>query len=124
MKPNKLTRTLLFLLLIILIASALYIVIYYLLADDIADLRALPTSFLIVVIVYILAQLIKRLIQKDMPWYNRLYYIGLAAIILPLPFFSVEGHWIFSVTRYGALFLLLPPVMEFFFLIRKKGLKV
>jgi len=90
------------------------------LASEISDLRALPTSFLIVVVVYILAQLIKKFVQKKMPWYNWLYYIGLAAIVVPLPFFSVQGTWVFSVTRYGSLFLLLPPTIELLFLIKNK----
>lgn len=90
------------------------------LADQILDLRTLPTSFLIAVIIYILVQLIKRFLQKKMPWYNWLYYLGLLAIIVPLPLFSVQGNWVFSVARWGSLFLLVPPLIEFIFLIKTK----
>ena len=121
MGMNKFNRSVLYLLLVILIATALYVFVYYLMANEITDLRSLPTSFLIAVIVYILAQLIKRFIQKKMPWYNWLYYLGLIAVIIPLPLFSVQSNWVFSVTRYGSLFLLIPPVIEFFVLTKKKS---
>lgn len=120
MVMNKFNKGVLYLLLVILIASALFVFQYYLFASTITDLRTLPTSLLIAVIVYILTQLIKRFIQKRMPWYNWLYYVGIIAIIIPLPLVSTEGDWIFSVTRYGTLFLLLPPVIEFILLLRKK----
>lgn len=121
MAMNKFNRGILYLLLVVLIAAALYVFIYYLMANSITDLRSLPTSFLIAVIVYILAQLIKRFIQKKMPWYNWLYYVGLIAVIIPLPLFSVQSNWVFSVTRYGSLFLLIPPVIEFILLMKKKS---
>lgn len=121
MGTNKFNRVTLYLLLIVLIVSGLYVFSYYMLANEITELRTLPTSFLIAVIVYILAQLIKRFIQKKMPWYNWLYYLGLMAVIIPLPLFSVQGNWVFSVTRYGSLFLLIPPLVEFLILIRKKS---
>lgn len=117
---NKLNNGVNYLLLTLLIASALYVFVYYMLANDILELRNLPTSFLIAVIIYILVQLIKRFLQKKMPWYNWLYYIGLAAIIVPLPLFTAQGNWMFSVTRWGSLFLLVPPLIEFIVLIRSK----
>ena len=109
---NKLNKGIAYLLLVILIASGLYVFIYYLIADQIYELRSLPTGFLIAVIVYILTQLIKRYFQKKMPLYNWLYYLGLIAVVIPLPLFSVQGDWVFSVTRWGSLFLIIPPVIE------------
>lgn len=120
---NTLNRGVNYLLLVMLIASALFIFIYYMSANQILELRTLPTSFLIAVIVYILVQLIKRFVQKKMPWYNWLYYLGLIAIIIPLPLFSVQGNWVFSVTRWGSLFLLIPPLIEFLVLLRSGAKK-
>src|SRR5690554_3573787 len=88
MVMNKFNKGVLYLLLVILIVSALFVFQYYLFASTITDLRTLPTSLLIAVIVYILTQLIKRFIQKKMPWYNWLYYVGIIAIIIPLPLVS------------------------------------
>lgn len=118
---GKLNRGLNYFLLIILMASAIYVFLYYIMADSIAELRTLPTSFLIAVIVYILVQLTKRYLQKKMPWYNWMYYLGLIAVIVPLPLFSVQGNWVFSVTRWGSLFLLIPPLIEFLTLLKSKS---
>jgi len=116
---EKFKKSILYTLLVILIASSIYIIVYYTFAVKIGALRVLPTSFLLVVIVYILAQLGKRYFEHKTPWYNWLYYIGLAAIILPLPLFSMEGDWIFPISRYGSFFLLIPPLIEFIMLIRE-----
>lgn len=117
---NKLNKGLNYLLLTILIVSGAYVFVYYMLANEITELRSLPTSFLIAVIVYILIQLIKRYLQKKMPWYNWLYYLGLIAVVIPLPLFSVQGNWVFSVTRWGSLFLLVPPLIELIVLTQSK----
>lgn len=117
---NTLNKGVNYFLLVLLMASAFYVFIYYIQADEIRELRTLPTSFLIAVIIYILVQLIKRFLQKKMPWYNWLYYLGLVAVIVPLPLFSVQGDWVFSVTRWGSLFLLIPPLIEFIVLLKSK----
>jgi hypothetical protein len=115
---EKFKKSILDTLLVILIASSNNIIVYYTFAVKIGALRVLPTSFLLVVIVYILAQLGKRYFEHKTPWYNWLYYIGLAAIILPLPLFSMKGDWIFPISRYGSFFLLIPPLIEFIMIIR------
>ena len=117
---NSLNKGVHYLLLVVLIASALYVFVYYMLANEILDLRTLPTNFLIAVVVYIFAQIVKRFLQKKMPWYNWLYYLGLIAVVVPLPLFSVQGNWVFSVTRWGSLFLLIPPLIEFLILLKSK----
>jgi len=117
---NKFNIGIIYVLLVVLIISALYVVGYYMLANEITELRSLPTSFLIAIIAYILAQIIKRFVQKKMPWYNWIYYLGLIAVIIPLPLFSVQGNWVFSVTRWGSLFLLVPPLIEFIIMIKSK----
>ncbi|PWH85912.1 hypothetical protein [Brumimicrobium oceani] len=120
---NSLNKGVHYLLLVVLMASALYVFVYYMLASEILELRTLPTNFLIAVVVYIFAQIIKRYLQKKMPWYNWLYYLGLLAVVIPLPLFSVQGSWVFSLTRWGSLFLLIPPLIEFLILIKSKPVK-
>ena len=121
---NKLNKGLHYLLLIVLITAALCVITYYMLADQIYELRVLPTGFLIAVIAYILAQLIKKFLQKEMPWYNWFYYLGLIAVVIPLPLFSVQGDWVFSVTLWGSLFLLIPPLIELIILIKSRSSKL
>lgn len=117
----KLKRIIHFTLLIALIILGLYVFGYYIFANDINQLRVLPISFLVVVILYILIQLIKRFLQKEVSWYNWLYYVGLVAVVIPLPLFSLPNDWIFTATRFGSLFLLIPPVIELINLIKEKN---
>lgn len=116
----RLKRIFHFILLIALILSGLYIFGYYLFANDINQLRTLPVSFLVVVIFYIAIQLIKRFFQKEVPWYNWLYYIGLLAVVSSLPALSLQDDWLFLITRFGSLFLLIPPIIDLIKLIKQK----
>ncbi|MBW7867641.1 MAG: hypothetical protein H3C31_04880 [Brumimicrobium sp.] len=103
----------------LLLISAIFIIIYYLLAKTIIELRDLPPSFLIAIVCYIGAQLLKQLLHKKRPWYNWLYYLGLIAIVIPLPLFSAQGDWLLTLVRFGSIFLLLPPMIELFILSRE-----
>ncbi len=116
----KLKRIIHFILLGALLLTGLYIFGYYLFAQDITQLKTLPVSFLVVVILYIALQLVKRFVQKEVPWYNWLYYLGLISIVAPLPLFSLQDDWIFTVTRYGTLFLLVPPTIDLIRLIKQE----
>lgn len=118
----KLNRLVLLILLFTLILLGLYIFGYYLFATDIDQLKTLPISFLVVVILYIGVQLIKRFFQKETPWYNWLYYIGLISVVTPLPLFSLQDDSIFLVTKFGSLFLLIPPVIDLIRVLKKKEL--
>lgn len=114
----KLKRFFLMVILVLLILMGIGVFIYYLIASDIAQLRTLPPYLLMMVVVYIIGQLAKRFFQDETPWYGWMYYIGLIAVIIPLPFFSLQDNWIFVVTRLGGLFLILPPLIEFLTLIK------
>lgn len=110
---NKLKRFFLMVLLVILTLMGIGVFVYYLLASNIAELRTLPPYLLMMVVVYVVGQLVKRFFQDKTPWYGWMYYIGLVAVIIPLPFFSLQEGWIFGVTRVGTLFLIIPPLIEF-----------
>jgi len=117
---QSIQRIIHFILVIVLLATSIFTVFYYWTATTTSDLRNLPTSLLTVIIFYILAQLIKRYVKKSMKWYDWIYYLGLIAILLPLPLFSSEGDWIFSTTKYGSLLLFIPPLIELLELILSK----
>lgn len=115
----KLKRIIHLILLVALLLTGLYIFGYYLFAQDIGQLKTLPVSFLVVVILYIAFQLLKRFVQKEVPWYSWLYYIGLISIVAPLPLFSLQDDLIFTVTRFGSLFLLIPPAIDLIRLVKQ-----
>ncbi|MEX1191329.1 MAG: hypothetical protein WEA99_05095 [Brumimicrobium sp.] len=116
---NSIRRILHFILILVSLVSASFIVFYYWTASNINDLRELPTVLLTYIIFFILAQLIKRYVKKQMKWYDWIYYLGLIAILIPLPLFFSSGEWMFSVTKYGSLLLFIPSVIELFVLVAK-----
>lgn len=114
---NSIHRIILFILILVSLATSAFIVFYYWTADSINDLRTLPTVLLTSIIFFILAQLIKRYVKKKMKWYDWVYYLGLIAILLPLPLFLSKGEWMFSITKYGSLLIIIPSIIELFELI-------
>ena len=106
-------RILQFILIVALLASSAYVVLYYWTVDGNAEkLRELPTTLLSAIIVYIALQLLKRFIKKKIEWFDWFYYIGLIAVLLPLMLVTASSDWIFDITQYGSLFLVLPPLIE------------
>jgi len=105
-------RVVQFIFIIGLLLSSGYIAFYYWTINSVESLRNLPTTLLTALIVYIAIQLVKRLIKRKIEWYDWLYYIGLVAVLLPLLFIGVSSDWIFDVTKYGSLFLVLPPLID------------
>lgn len=115
---SKMSRTIHIITAIFLLAIAVLITGYYLFAESFEDLKNVPTTLYVASIVYILIQLIKRNVIKKMPWYDWLYYLGLIAIILP--FALPEKEWLFRLTIYGSLALVVPPLLELIQLMTRK----
>jgi hypothetical protein len=120
MMKNSIVRFVQLLMLIVLFAVSAFVSYHYWFVFDQFGLRDLPTLIWSSLIIYILIQLIKRMITKKMEWYDYSYYIALIVILLP---FIVPGNpeWMLSLTRYGVLFLLLSPLAELFKFSRKRG---
>lgn len=108
---KSIQRFLHLLMLIILLPICGYILFYYWTNVSYEGLRQLPTLLWSSIIIYILIQLIKRFTTKKVEWYEYTYYLGLAAILIP---FIIPGNpdWLFTITRFGTLFLAFPPVVE------------
>jgi hypothetical protein len=58
-------------------------------------------------------------VNKGVEWYDYTYYLGLVAILLPF-IFPANPDWLFTVTRYGTLFLAIPPVVDLIRFSQKK----
>lgn len=117
---NSIARFFQLIMLLVLIPVSGFIAYHYWFVFDKAQLRELPTLIWSGLIVYILIQLIKRMIIKKMEWFDYSYYIALIAILLP---FVVPGNpeWLLTITRYGVLFLFISPLIELFKFAQKKG---
>jgi hypothetical protein len=117
---KSIQRFLHLLMLIILLPISAYVMFYYWTNSSAEGLRQLPTLLWSSIIFYILIQLIKRFVTKKIEWYEYTYYLGLAAILLPFVF-PGSPDWLFSITRYGTIFLAFPPLMELIRFSRRKG---
>lgn len=117
---DKIKHFLLLVVLLILIGTGGFVFGYYILASDISEFQKLPLTFLLIVMLYIGGQLVKRFLQVKAPWYGWLYYIGLVAVVAPLPLLGLTEKTVVMVTRFGSLFLLIPPLLEFALLVKKK----
>jgi len=116
----KIKHFLLLVVLLVLIAAGTFVFGYYITASEPSDYQNLSLTFLLIVMLYIAGQLTKRFLQEKAPWYGWLYYIGLISVVAPLPLIGLMDDTIIKVTRFGSLFLILPPLIEFVLLVRKK----
>lgn len=105
---------------IVLLVTAVYINFYYWTVSEIDELRNLPPLLLSAVIIYLLVQLIKKSLNKNkVVWYDWVYYLGIIGILLPLISIFSSGEWLFTMTRIGAIFLLIPPIIALIMLYNK-----
>ncbi len=105
-------RILLLILSTALLIIGVYVVFYYWTIDELSQLRDLDSTLLSAVVIYLAIQLIKRYVKKKVSWYDWLYYIGLVAILSPLLLATSTADWLFDLTKYGSIFILLPPLIE------------
>lgn len=100
------------LILILNLSIALFLVVFFWFYYSFESNKT-PTFIMILALVYILIEMLKKNYLKiDFIW-NRLYYIGLFAIIIPVAFadkLSIET--IKYINQFGVLFLLSPFIIE------------
>ena len=110
MKENKKLRAVL---LAGMLACAGIIINYYWQNSTIESLKEIPMYVMILALVYILIQILKRSIYKEQRWYDWLYYIGLIAMMLPTILVSESNLTLFNyITDTCTLFLIVPIVLE------------
>ncbi|XOV68440.1 MAG: hypothetical protein ACFHU9_04535 [Fluviicola sp.] len=99
----------------LLLTLAFFIVRYYWVNDSLDAIRMLPKYIMFLFLGYVLLQVLKRWLYRDRYWWDWIYYIGLAAAMLPTFMASSQSAHIFhAVTDYGTIFLLLPVVLDLY----------
>ena len=89
------------------------IVLYFWNVNTLVEITKLPLYVLILTVVYIGFQMVTRRFSKKQNWWDWIYYIGLAAIMLPVVMAKPENEKIFHLlTDFGILFLLLPVLID------------
>lgn len=110
MKESKLLRASM---LIGMLICAGIVTTYYWRNWELNSLKEIPMYIMIVTLIYILIQIIKRAIFKEQRWYDWLYYIGLIAMMLPTVIATENNASIFNVvTDICTLFLIVPILLE------------
>ena len=90
-----------------------WIVIYFWGASTLVEIRILPKTVMYGCLVYVILQVLKRLVHKRRYWWDWLYYIGLASAILPTFLASSENERILHIlTDFGSTFLLIPVLLD------------
>lgn len=110
MKENKVLRASL---LVAMLVCAGIVVNYYWQHSELQAIKEIPMFIMVVTLIYILVQILKRSIYKDQRWYDWLYYIGLIAMMLPTVLVTEGNLSMFNViTDTCTLFLIVPIILE------------
>lgn len=97
------------------------IVLYFWNVNTLVEITKLPLYVLILTVVYIGFQMVTRRFSKKQNWWDWIYYIGLAAIMLPVVMAKPENEKIFHLlTDFGILFLLLPVLIDGFYFVKNQ----
>jgi hypothetical protein len=100
-------------------AMAGVLLYYFLKVRGLEDLTNLPIYIIMAGITYIVCQLFSRKLSSIHHWWDWLYYIGLAAIMLPASFANLNWFSIaLCLSQVGAIFLFIPLLVDVFFLLK------
>lgn len=97
------------------------ITLYFWNVNTLVEITKLPLYVLILTVVYIGLQMVTRRFSKKQNWWDWIYYIGLAAIMLPVVMAKPENEKIFHLlTDFGILFLLLPVLIDGYYFVKNQ----
>lgn len=100
-------------LLIMATIVSLIIVGYYWSNSSLSSITLVPITIMILALIYILIQIVKRFIVKEHNWWDWLYYLGLIAMMLPTVIAnSANESYFHFITDYGTLFLIIPILLD------------
>lgn len=96
-----------------LIAATAVILMYYWSVDSWVDMKYVPIYVMITCMVYVILQIGKRYLLKDRNWWDWIYYLGLAAVMVPTFLVEESSEDFYGiVTDFGPLFLLIPIILD------------
>lgn len=98
-----------------------FIVMHYWRATELHDIKFIPTFVLILCLVYVGIQMLKRNVIKKQNWWDWIYFIGLIAIAITKFFVnSTNFELMLKIAQYGVLFLIIPILIEGYFITKPK----
>ena len=118
MKNEKLLKTLFS---IVLLVIGGLIISYYWSANTVDALKKVPLAIMILCMVYVVLQILKRYLFKSENWWDWLYYIGLLSVMIPAYMTTTQNLSTFSIiSSYGTIFLIIPALLDGWAVIQKK----
>lgn len=94
---------------------------YYWSNSSLNSLKYVPVYLMVLTLVYILLQIGKRYLFKKQNWWDWLYYIGLAGMMLGVFFTSQTSVELYnSITDYSIIFLIVPGLIDLIDQLQKK----
>lgn len=98
---------------LLLVAVTVYLILFFENSVRIEEIRFLPRKILIALLIYILAQVVKRSVLGRREKYDWLYYIGLVVILMPVFLPNLFSFEIFKNSiRIGMLSFLIGPIID------------
>jgi hypothetical protein len=92
---------------------------YFWQATTIQEVRMLPMQVLIMCVAYIGLQMLTRRLSAQQNWWDWVYYVGLICVMVPVSFATEENATFYHIlTDYGTLLLIIPVLVDGWFLIR------
>ena len=116
----KNSKTLISIISLVGLVISSFVIMYYWSANSLVEIKHVPIQIMILILVYIVLQFLKRLITKTQNWWDWFYYIGLLAVALPV-FMVTETNFssLLIGAQIGVSFLVLPILIEGFFLVKQ-----
>lgn len=107
-------------LLAVLLILGSWIVSFYWTQTSLDDIVRLPMYIKILFLIYVLVQMLKRMISKSRNWWDWLYYVGLITAILPT-FFAADtvANFYNIMTDVGTPFLVIPVLLDFYLIFKQ-----
>ena len=117
MKNSKILKVLI---LVVMFLLGNGISMYYWSNESYDSIKVVPTFIMILALIYILMQILKRFFYKEKNWWDWLYYVGLLSMVLPTYLVSESNLSTFQfITDFGSLFFVLPLLFDFKKLVQK-----
>lgn len=98
---------------------------YFWKSSQLIEIRQLPMYVLIMCVVYIALQMLTRRLSENQNWWDWVYYLGLLCIMIPVSLATEKNEQLYhAMTDYGTSLLILPVLVDGWYLLRSKSSRV
>ncbi len=96
-----------------MLASAGIVIAFYWMNSNFESVHKLPSFVLIVILVYLIFNFLRKQVNQQTVWWDWIYYLGIISILFPIAIGKPEQIQLINITTdIGSLFLLVPIFME------------